>query len=94
MKKMRRCPKRAVLLMLVSVLTTVGTWAQSGYDYIGADGKLYNTATDDIEENDNPIVLNEAGLEFDNEEKKYVLAPGWYVVCNTKEGVDLITPMG
>ena len=89
MKKMRRCPKRAVLLMLVSVLTTVGTWAQSGYDYIGADGKLYNTATDDIEENDNPIVLNEAGLEFDNEEKKYVLAPGWYVVCNTKEGVDL-----
>lgn len=80
MKKLRKCPKRAVLLMLASVLTTAGAWAQSGYDYMGADGTLYNTATDDIEENDNPIVL---------EGSESTLAPGWYVVCNTTDGVDL-----
>lgn len=58
-------------MLLMMLLTTATAWAQ-GVDYIDANGVVKNTATDDIDGNDNPTVLTGG--------EATTLSAGWYVV--------------
>ena len=59
------------MLLLMMLLTTASAWAD-GYNYIDADGTVKNTATDGIDENDSPVVINSS--------KMPTTLSGWYVV--------------
>ena len=63
---------RAAMMLLVMMLTSVSAWAD-GVDYIDADGTVKNTATDDINGNDTPTVIN-------SNNKPTTFSTGWYVV--------------
>lgn len=50
-RTMSRLFSRAATTLVLLLLTTATAWAD-GYDYIDADGRLKNTATDDNPDND------------------------------------------
>ncbi len=69
--------QRLSMLLIVMMLTATTAWADGdpqteSVDYIDADGTLKNTATDDIEGNDMPYLLDDIN--------KTTLESGWYVV--------------
>ncbi len=64
--------RRAATALLLMLLTTATAWAD-GYDYIDADGKLKNTATDDNTAND--WVNNIGGGDF-------TILNGWNIVTS------------
>ena len=52
-RTMSRLFSRAAMTLVLLLLTTATAWADDeGYDYIDADGRLKNTATDDNPDND------------------------------------------
>ncbi len=63
---------RAAMMLLVMMLTSVSAWAD-GVDYIDADGTVKNTATDDINGNETPTVINSKNMPTTS-------LAGWYVV--------------
>ena len=46
------------MTLLVMLLTTATAWADDGFNYIGADGSVHNTYTDDGILDNNVIVIN------------------------------------
>ena len=73
------------------LLTTATAWADTGDEadgvyYIGADGKLKNTATDGIPGNDTPTALDENFV--------FPMTAGWYVVTGDFEFPALINTTG
>ena len=72
---------RIVLTLLMMLLTTNSAWADTGNEadgvyYIDATGTQKNTATDGIDGNDTPTVIN---IHY----KPTTLSSGWYVVTGT-----------
>lgn len=65
------------MTLLVMLLTTATAWAEDdGYNYIGADGSVRNTYTDDGIPDASVTVLT--GSEITSEESS--LQEGWYIV--------------
>ena len=63
MEKLKRMfLARAVMTLLLTMLTTGGAWADGGVDYIDANGVLKNTLTDGIDGNDAPTVISSSNL--------------------------------
>ena len=80
-----------LITLLLMLLTTATAWADTGDEadgvyYIGADGKLKNTATDGIPGNDTPTALDENFV--------FPMTAGWYVVTGDFEFPALINTTG
>ena len=81
--------RRAAMMLLLMMLTMTAqtAWADTGYNYKGADGTMRNTYTDDHISDDDVTVLTT--------ETSYLVEDCWYYVSddvNLTNGISIIPP--